>query len=144
MQPFTVIAANTAAMELEFLRRSRSDPAVAGRLRAHVAASAAGIACFFLEASALVARGEGTARPPPEPSRLSGWRAPPTGRPPPPDASPNPNLRTPSTPFQDVRPSTPFVHCAWHVLSAVAVATTEALVEGAEDRLLAAGAGGGG
>ena len=75
-------------------------------------------------------------QPPPPPS--------PPGRPPPPDASPNPNLRTPSTPFQDVRPSTPFVHCAWHVLSAVAVATTEALVEGAEDRLLAAGAGGGG
>ena len=38
---------------------------------------------------------------------------------------------------EDLRPSTPFVHAAWHCLSAVSVFTTEGLVEGAEDRLLA-------
>jgi uncharacterized membrane protein YgcG len=96
VHPLLVTAAHLLAMESEFRARARVDPAVRAKERAHLATSAVGVACFFLE---------------------------------------------------DLRPSTPFVHSAWHVLSAASVATTEALVEGAEDRLIAAraaGDGGGG
>jgi hypothetical protein len=95
VHPLIVTGAHLVAMEYEFRARARTDPAVRAKERVHLATSAVGVACFFLE---------------------------------------------------DLRPSTPFVHSLWHVLSAASVATTEALVEGAEDRLLArrAAAGGGG
>ena len=97
VHPLLVTAAHLVAMESEFRARARTDARVAASERAHLATSAVGVACFFLE---------------------------------------------------DLRPSTPFVHAAWHVLSAVSVFTTEGLVEGAEDRLLERrrrkGGGGGG
>lgn len=39
--------------------------------------------------------------------------------------------------LEDVDPSLPFMHCAWHVLSAVGMGATEPLVARAEERLLA-------
>ena len=93
VHPLLVTGAHLVAMESEFRARARTDARVAASERVHLATSAVGVACFFLE---------------------------------------------------DLRPSTPFVHAAWHILSAASVFTTEGLVEGAEDWLLARRAGGGG